>query len=223
VKRVIITPSVGVIEPKNGASRAGPNDIKAVPPQEMLDAPPFAAMAYVWSKVLSHVQSTEYVEKNNVHYDLIRVLPGYIQGANELYSSADEMRDPAVLGSNEGSMLVALGIKVNGPKPHEQVFLDDAAKAHVIALKAEGVKNLDNLLLVGNGGDSTPWKDVVSVVEKLYPEEVKNGVLKPAMGDEDKGGDSDVASSEKALGFKFAGPDVYVRSVVDQYLDFVGK
>jgi nucleoside-diphosphate-sugar epimerase len=199
-------------------------DLRDLPPQEALDNAPNMQMAYVFSKLLAHIKSTEYVEKNKVHYDLVRVLPGYIQGANELYKSAEEMRDPTILGSNDGTMRTALSMSAGGgPRPNGQVFLDDTANAHVLALKAPGVKNLTNLLILANEGVPTPWEDVVPIIEKLYPDAVAKGILKPAMLDQNMSYKGDVRSSEEALGFKFAGPEVFVKSVVGQYLKFLGE
>jgi nucleoside-diphosphate-sugar epimerase len=188
-----------------------------------LQEAPVAPLAYQLSKVLAHYRSTEYVENNHVSYDLIRVLPGYIQGANELYTSADAMRDGATLGSNEGTMRTALGLNSDDARRVTmQVFLDDVAEAHVLALKSDKVKNMDNLLVVGNGGDSEQWKDVCAVIKELYPEAVDKGILKPVLEAEDPVPKVDVSSTEEKLGFKFAGSEAYVKSVVGQYLDFVG-
>lgn len=196
-------------------------DIKAVPDQETLKSYPVAGLAYQASKVLSHAAGTDFMKERRPKFELVRVLPGYIQGANELYTSAEQMRDPAVLGSNEGTMNTAFGNKAGFPRITAQVFLDDVAKAHVFALKPEVAKNGDNLLVVGNGGDSTSWSDVVPVIEKLFPEAVAKGIVSPSVEDESANKFYDVSSSEKALGYKFAGPEAYVKSVVGQYIGFV--
>ena len=182
---------------------------------------PTAAQAYGVSKVLAHTAGTDFIKENNVHFDLIRVLPSYIHGANELYTSAEAMRDPAVLGSNEGIRLTALGVKAGHPRITHQVYLDDVAKSHVLALKA-GVENGDNLLVAGHGGVSVPWNDIASAVKKLFPDAVAKGISNPKVEDESVGAKDDVASTEIALGFKFAGPDEMVRSIVGQYITLVG-
>ena len=178
--------------------------------------------AYGVSKVLAHVAGTEFVEKNNVHFDLIRILPGYVQGANELYQSAEEMRTGAV-GSNEATINTALGRKTGQPRITAQVFLDDAAKAHVLALKPEVAQSGDNLVIVGSGGTGTPWTEWVPVIQKAFPEAVAKGIINPQMDDESAVWQVDVSASEKALGFKFAGPEEMAKSVVGQYVTFVGS
>jgi nucleoside-diphosphate-sugar epimerase len=220
VKRVVVTSSVVVIEPKNGSSRPGPYDVKDVPSDEELKGYPVAPMAYVASKVLAHRAGTEFMEKNKPQFDLIRVEPGYIQGANELYTSAEQMRDEGALGSNEGTMFTALGVTVGRQRITVQVFLDDVAKAHVLALKPEVAKNGDNLLIIGSGGDNTAWQDVVPVIKEQFPDAVAKGIINPKAEDPSGVGHFDVSSSEKALGFKFAGVDEMVKSVVGQYVSF---
>ena len=162
------------------------------------------------------------MEKNNIHFDLVRVLPGYIQGANELYQKAEEMEVEATAGSNEGTMRTARGITAGKPRITTQVFLDDVAKAHVLALKPEVAKNGDNLLVVGTGGKSIPWSEFVPVIEKLFPDAVEKGILNPKAEDENMMRDFDVTSSEKALGFTFGGTEEIAKSVVGQYLRLKG-
>ncbi len=179
-------------------------------------------MAYAMSKAMAHHAGNDFMEKNKPNFSLVRVLPGYIQGANELYVSADQMRDDAVTGSNEGTMNTALGRPVGHPRVTHQVFLDDVARAHVLALKEDVAKDGDNLLVVGNAGDSTPWEDVVPIIKRQFPEAVEKGTLTPKVEDENSIAHYDVSSSEKALGFKFAGLEEIVKSVVGQYLTLVG-
>lgn len=197
-------------------------DMKPVPDEETLKSFPVAGLAYGASKILAHQAGTDFMSEKEPQFDLIRILPGYIQGANELYTSAKQMRDPAVLGSNEGTMNTALGNKAGFQRITSQVFLDDVAKAHVFALKAEVAKNGDNLLVVANDGVSTDWGDVVPIIEHQFPDAIAKGVLTPKVEDESGHTIYDVRSSEQALGFKFAGPEAYVKSVIGQYVGFVG-
>lgn len=197
-------------------------DIKTLPDEETLRTFPSAAQAYKASKLLAHLAGTKFMEEYKPDFDLIRILPGYIQGANELYTSAEQMRDPASLGSNEGTMNTALGNIAGHPRVTHQVFLDDVAKAHVFALRSEVAKNGDNLLVVGNGGDCISWSDFVPIIQRLFPDAVEKGVINPKVEDESVNAFYDVSSSEKALGFKFAGSEEMVKSVVGQYLKFVG-
>ena len=162
------------------------------------------------------------MKDNKPSFDLIRTLPGFMQGVNELYRSAADMRDPAKLGSNSGTMLTALGMSAGGgPRPTYQTFVDDVAKAHVVALKPEIAKNGDNFLTVGNDGVGMPWQDVVPIIKKAFPDAVAEGILKPEMKDQNLIERYEVSSTEEALGYKFAGVEHMVKAVVGQYLEFV--
>jgi nucleoside-diphosphate-sugar epimerase len=178
--------------------------------------------AYTMSKLLAHVAADDFMKMNKPSFDLIRILPGFMQGASELYSSATDMRDPAKLGSNSGTMLTALGMSAGGgPRPTHQTLVNDVAKAHVLALKPEIAKNGDNFLTVGNEGVGMPWEDVVTIIKEVFPDAVAKGVLKPEMKDQNFIERYEVGSTEKALGYKFASPEDMVKSVVGQYLQFV--
>ena len=102
-------------------------------------------------------------------------------------------------------------------------MLEDVAKAHVFALSSDTTVNLDNLLVVGNGGRGIPWDEMAAIIERHYPNEVELGILSPPRGQQDWITKFDVRSSEQALGFGFAGGDEMVKSVVDQYLQLRGK
>lgn len=171
------------------------------------------------SHVLRYAAASKFVQENKCQFDLIRIISGYIQGRNELYISAEQMEDFAALGSNEGTMYTALGKAVGFPKLTHQVFLDDVAKAHIVALQPERAHHLENFILVGNGGQCVAWTDVVPLIKRLYPDEVASGILDPQAKDPSRVVSYDVSSAERALGFQFSGIEKMVSSVIDQYLE----
>jgi nucleoside-diphosphate-sugar epimerase len=120
-------------------------------------------------------------------------------------------------------MGTALGTIIDSPKLTAQVLLEDVAKAHVLALDPKIAPNLTNFLVVGNGGRGIPWDEMAAIVERLYPQEVKAGILSPTKGQQDWLTRFDVRSTEQALGFHFAGGAEMVRRVVDQYLELRSK
>lgn len=82
----------------------------------------------------------------------------------------------------------------------------------------------ENLVVAGNGGVGISWDDMGREVERQFPKEVESGRLKPlTQGQEDLMTSFDVESSEKALGFKFAGAKEMVRSVVPQYIGLAAE
>lgn len=121
------------------------------------------------------------------------------------------------MGSNEGIMYTALGKSLGMPRLTHQVFLDDVAKAHVVSLKR--AYHLENLIVAGNDGQGMPWSEVASVIKRVYPKQVADGTFNPKADDPDRVVHYDVQSSQEILGFNFAGIEVMVRSVLDQYLE----
>nr|POF26431.1 putative uncharacterized oxidoreductase [Quercus suber] len=192
-------------------------DLRNLPDTATLAEAPNSEIAYVYSKVLSHIAATRFAESHR-SFDLVRVLPAYIQGANELYTSAEEMSDSSKSGSNEGIMNTALGNVLDLPRTNAQVLLEDVAKAHILALRPEVAEHGDNLPICGNSGDSIPWREFVPIIRKQFPRACENGILDPKAEDEDRLTYFDVSISEKALGFKFAGAEEMVKSVIGQYL-----
>lgn len=110
------------------------------------------------------------------------------------------MRDFGKLGWNAG-------VTTGQPRVTLKVLLDVVAKAHVLALDGQHGKDGVNLLLVGNGGNGIPWEGCVQIIKKLYPEAVQQGILTPKAGDPDIMADFYTSSTEKTLGFKFAGAE----------------
>jgi nucleoside-diphosphate-sugar epimerase len=170
--------------------------------------------AYTTSKVIAYQAAIDFAKDRKPGFDLVHVLPGYIQGANELNEKASDLHN----GSNSATMGTALGTIIDGPKLTAQVLLEDVARAHVLALDPEIAPHLTNILTVGNGGKGIPWDEMATLIQRYYPQEVKLGILSPTKGQQDWMTNFDVRSSEQALGYRFAGGAEMVKSVVDQYL-----
>lgn len=236
VKRVVITSSVVVLMYEGAKKPADRKihqligqlflltpeqayDIAPTPSKSELDSYNSAGSAYIASKVLSHRAASEFMDTNSLHFDLVRTLPGYVQGGNELETSADDL----VRGSSEGTINAALGKLIPSPKPANQILLDDVARAHVFALNKSKVKAGQNLVLVGGGGAGWKWDEFVPYIEDMYSAEIAKGIFKPRKGQKVYDNAFDIAESEKALGFKFAGPREMVKSVLDSYLQLLGK
>ena len=222
VTRVVITSSAAVLASYT-SHEAGPLDLKSAPSMAEAEAVPSGVEAYEVSKVLSIQAARSYVSKRGTSYDTIFICPGYVQGVNELHSSAEDM----MASSNEGTLNALLGNVAPYAKPGVLVWLDDVAKAHVVSIsEAYDVtdRNGDVLLLVGNGGKASEYDDIGRLGATMFPSEVEAGVLKPVVGQ--KTGTVDFAGgvklSEKRLGFEFGGPERWVREIGEQYLRLKG-
>ncbi|OQO00845.1 hypothetical protein B0A48_13532 [Cryoendolithus antarcticus] len=218
VRRVIITSSV-IVTGKGDGKQVDPYSVSEAPPLEAAEQIEDVFQAYAVSKIMSHQAATDFVKQNKVAFDLVRVLPGYTQGENEL---AENLKDLAA-GSNGALLATLTGELDPNKKLMGQVLLEDVAKAHVLALDPKIAPHLTNFAIVGNNGAGIPWDELAETAERLYPDEVKSGVLKPVKGQQDLSWPVDVSSSEKALGFKFAGGEEMVKSLVGQYLALAAK
>jgi hypothetical protein len=170
--------------------------------------------AYTTSKVIAYQAAIDFAKDRKPGFDLVHVLPGYIQGANELNEKVSDLQN----GSNSATMGTVLGTIIDGPKLTAQVLLEDVAIAHVLALDPKIAPHLTNLVVVGNAGKGIPWDEMAALIQRHYPQEFKLGILSPTKGQQDWMTNFDVRSSEQALGYRFAGGAEMVKSVVDQYL-----
>jgi nucleoside-diphosphate-sugar epimerase len=214
---VLPHPSLGI----ECADATAAYDISPIPDEESLKSMEVPLFAYVNSKILSHHAGTNFMtEHPNASFDLVRIMPGYVQGANELATKVCDITS----GSAEGVINVATG-NVSGevPKLGFQVLLDDVATAHVFVLDSKKVKGGQNLICVSNNGDGYEWDEFVPLIQELYPEEVKKGIFRPEKGQLTVRLRYDVREAEETLGFSFSGPKEMVKSVLDQYLELEGQ
>jgi nucleoside-diphosphate-sugar epimerase len=192
-------------------------DIKQAPSDEAAGKITDDWEAYVVSKVIAHQAATDFVKSHQPAFDLIRILPGFVLGANELNDGLEDMSK----GSNGGLMSTALGQIQDGPKLTAQTLLEDVAKAHVLALDQKIVPNAANLIVAGNAGQGVPWDDVADLIKRLYPDEVEATLLKPVSGQISSLTRFDVRSSEEILGYRFASAEPMIKSVLGQWQYFI--
>ena len=219
VKRVVITSS-GSVLPVRDSPPVGPHEVKPAPTLQEAEEVQNAPMAYATSKALSLDAAKRFMEENkeSVSFDTAFVIPGFIQGRNELFSTEAEIYTT----TNEGTLKAVTGNPTTYTKVTSQVWLDDAARAHVVALSSTKVVNGDILLIVGQGGGGVPWNEVGKIAGEMFPEAVQKGILKPVEGQQSLEWNLDVKSSEEKLGFKFAGPEVWIRETVGWWLNICG-
>lgn len=190
---------------------------KSLPPDKAESVTEFEA--FTNSKIIAYETAMAFAKQRKPNFDLVHVLPGYMQGASELHERVEDMQKDF----NQATIDAALG-NINGtPKMTAQVLLQDVAGVLVLALNPKSVHSMKNLVVVSNHGQGASWDDMAAIVERLYPKEVQAGVLQPIKGQEDWRMHFDVRTSEKAWGNAFADPVWIVKSVVDQYLELLGK
>jgi nucleoside-diphosphate-sugar epimerase len=220
VKRIVITSSVVVLAPKEGSTGPiGPDDLAPIP-EDLGTVAPTAWAAYPVSKRLAHRAATRFMEEKKPSFDLVRIMPSYVQGRNELVSDKNKLN----AGSNDVMMDLVLGKKASRPRFGSTILVDDVAKILVLALDPKHARGGENYLVAGSpSGKGIKWEDVNDIVRELFPEAVKSGVVPLGGSQESIVADYDVSKSEKAFGFKFADLKAQVKSLVGQYIELASK
>lgn len=219
VKRVVIASSIVILAPKEGSTAAvGPDDLAPVPDPESIE--PETWTAYTASKRLAHNAATKFMEKERPTFDLVRVLPSYVQGRNQLVTDKDKLR----AGSNDVMIDLILGKKAPTPRYASTVLVDDVARMLVLALDSSRAKGGESYIAAGSpSGKGIIWEDATEIAKELFPKAVKSGVLPLGGRQESIGVDYDVSKSEKAFGFKFADLNAQVQSLVGQYVELASR
>ncbi|KIX09921.1 uncharacterized protein Z518_01002 [Rhinocladiella mackenziei CBS 650.93] len=133
VKRVIITSSVAVLSPKGGSTSVGPDNLAPLPKIEKIAQNPW--IAYRASKILANAAAQEWVEKHNPHFEVVHILPSYVQGRHEPATLAQDLVDR--ISSNSTMINFVLGHEETQPRPSDLVLADDVAATHVAALESK--------------------------------------------------------------------------------------
>jgi len=217
VKRVVITSSVVILQAKPGATTVGPDDLAPVPKVEEIPQNPWAA--YPASKVLANAAAVDFVSKENPHFDVVHVLPAYVQGRNEPVTSARDLVERP--SSNQTMLNVVLGVKETRPRPSDLVLVDDVAAVHVAALENQTVTNGERFIAAYPR--PFKWADLGGIVKKLFPEEVASGVLPLGDAPLDWVMGADASKTTERLGVEFHGHEDMVRSLIGQYVELVKK
>jgi len=175
--------------------------------------------AFTHSKIIAYETAVNFVKERKPSFDLVHILPGFMQGASELHETVDDMLNDF----NRATIDTALGNILNCPKMTAQVLLKDVAGMHLFALNPKVVHNLENLVVVANDGHGIPWDSMALITKRCYPKEVEAGILRPIRGQKDLMMHFEVRSTQKALGAGFSDAVWIVRSVIDQYLQLRGS
>jgi nucleoside-diphosphate-sugar epimerase len=210
VKRVVITSSTAAVGGKEGEVGGIENLLPKI--DEDVD-PGNEFVAYKGSKILAHWAGTEWMEKHEeVKFDLVRILPPYVQGRHEVARTLRELGG----GSNEAIVGLVEGRRSEVPKRSATVFVDDVAKVHVWALDGDKVKGGEQLLVAG---EAVEWDDVTEIVKRRFKEEVESGFL--PMGGKQKSSKigHDSSRVKEVFGLEFVGLEEQVVDVVKQYIE----
>ncbi|KAF2438837.1 NAD(P)-binding protein, partial [Karstenula rhodostoma CBS 690.94] len=219
VKRVVITASGNILACTVGVADCKPTDIRPCPTASEADAVTVPGVAYKTSKILAVTAAQTFMGEGERGFDIVIACPGYVQGAHELASNVEELRSSTSQATVDIATGQDLGAPPLAPPLHNQIWVEDVARAHVEALTNANVKANDVLVLTGNGRHSASWEEVGKMVEEMFGEEVGEGVLKPKRDQKGFSLPFDGTGTEGKLGFRFASAEVWVRETVEQYLE----
>lgn len=218
VQRVVITSSGNVLATVVGEPGARPSDIRKCPSWEEAEAVPIAGQAYKMSKILAITAARDFMrseqQKGDCSFSVVYTCPGYVQGAHELCKTVEELST----STSVGTLRYALGGYEDAPPVMIQIWNDDVANAHITSLSSASIVDGDVLVLVGNGGRGWRWDDVGRLICEIFPQEVAKGILNPVTDQQGMALNFDATETEQKLGWRFKGPEVWAREVVEQYL-----
>jgi hypothetical protein len=144
-------------------------------------------------------------------------MPSFFIGKNELITSASEY---FASGTNRIALGPILGNKVEQARPGNSVYVNDVAKIQVMSLDPK-IKGNQNFVISGHGLEGIIWDDAIEIAKKNFPEAVEKGVLKLGGTQPTKKLLLDSSRTEEVLGFKLAGYEEQVKSVLGHYLELL--
>ncbi|KAI1378644.1 hypothetical protein F4677DRAFT_373821 [Hypoxylon crocopeplum] len=223
VKRVVITSSVAAILPfgdlAGGSSRVFDAESRAPTPDTTALAHPF--QAYAASKTKSFNEAEAWVRRERPAFDVVNVHPSFVMGRDDVHPTPSKLRS---VGTNQYILGVALGVAADAPVPGSTAHVDDVARVHVDALRADVPGNTSYVVHSNNPTGSlngTDWADVVGIVARHFPDAVARGVL-PNNGHLPRiPAKIDASKTEKTFGFTHLSFEQQVKDVVEQYLSLV--
>ncbi|KAH6999342.1 hypothetical protein EDB80DRAFT_883696 [Ilyonectria destructans] len=172
--------------------------------------------AYGVAKALALAATEKFIEEEKPHFDVINLLPSMVIGRNELNIRKEEVAS----GTNNSVMGPLLGSKSEIPTLGASVHLNDVARAHIDALNPS-IPGNRNLICSSGGLQGTTWDDAKGIARRRFSKSVADGVLTLDGTFPTRPLRLDASETEEAFGWKFAGFEDQVQSVVEHYLELL--
>ncbi|KAH8766491.1 hypothetical protein F5882DRAFT_453011 [Hyaloscypha sp. PMI_1271] len=202
VKRVIITSSeVGII-PWEEFRQKEVDTVFDDTYEAEYPAPPYhhPFEAYAAGKKRALAAAKDFVKEKKPLFDIIHIMPAFVVGENELVTDPKLIADATVraafaqvLGEDSGW----------GAIPSTSVHVWD-------------IEGNQSFLAVSEGARGTVWSDAIGIVNRNFPEAVKNGILPNTGSTPTKRTEVYASRTERVFGEQ-------VKSVVTQYLTLLGQ
>ncbi|KAL6879168.1 NAD(P)-binding protein [Trichoderma novae-zelandiae] len=183
---------------------------------------PFASsiLAYAASKALAHQATEKFIAEKRPAFSIVTILPAFVIGRD------DTVTDPADICKGTNGLLMGplLGQARDQPLVGAVVHVDDVAKMHVLAL-GPNIKGNQDYLASAHPNEALDWADSFEIVKRRFPEAYADGVFKfesiPRPVSVSVHVDS--TKAEKDFGFKFKSFEEQTVSVVEHYLELLGR
>ena len=218
IKRIVITSSVVAVIPWKQIMMEEADTIFTANNRIPDTRPPFGHpfQAYSASKVNALNATDAFVKNEKPHFDVINIMPSFFVGKSELITSSKDITK----GTNRMALQPILGEKADNALPNNQIHVDDVAKVHVLSLDPK-VKGNQNFGVTSGGVAGNQWDAAIEIVQRRFPEAVKDGRL-PANGTQpSKRVLIDASETEKILGIKFRSFEDQIVSVTEHYLELL--
>ena len=222
VKRVVVTSSIAALLPPHYfANRSGTE--AAMTAESRFPVADKADMTsnfdkYQAAKSTALQEVEKWIAAQNPEFDAIHIHPGYIFGRDDLCESVEDFQT----GTNSVPLNLALGrTKPGAEAMFNYVHLNDVASSHVKALDSQ-VSGGQSFILSSDGQSGESFDDQSAIVEKHFPEAVKEGVFPNDGRYKSNVAKFDVRKSEETFG-KLRSYEECVVSVLGHYLELVSR
>lgn len=221
VKRVVVTSSCGAyITPEIllGPELPEPVTLSEKDRNPEYDPPyPHVLAAYVASKTAALRRSEAWMKEQKPAFDMVCLAPTYVMGRSELAQSVKELFST----SNGLFLRMAAGVTEPNSPPEVAavVHIDDVVDLHFMALNKEKIPGGQTFLFSRN----VAWNDVTPIIQEMYPEAVKSGLLPNTGNVPSKKVFFDSSKTEQTFGIKLRSVEEMVESLIPQYIELLEK
>ncbi|KAF2664981.1 NAD(P)-binding protein [Microthyrium microscopicum] len=214
VRRIVITSSLTALIPFDALVGDAPLPAEPITPAsrvELTEGPYLNEFeAYAASKVAALAHAEEWLASHpSRQFDCIHLHPGFVQGRNELATSAREVFG----GTNKLVLGMVLGKTFEAPIAGATVHVDDVARIHVQALSPFVPGDMGYIL-----SQATEWDDAKTFVSKHFGGAVEKRVVPNTGHIETTRVNVDNGLTEDVFG-RLAGFEEQVKSVVGHYVE----
>jgi nucleoside-diphosphate-sugar epimerase len=164
-------------------------------------------LKYQASKILAHQASNQFLQDQNPHFQVITLHPTFVLGPSLVQKSAGDVN--GVVGMFMQSLTSEKPVF-----PSTCVDVRDVADAMLATMDANIERNGEEFII---SGVKFTWEDVVTYVNKAYPQVTVN--LRPPF---EKPFDATASKAERILGAKWRSMEEIIGSVLDQQLALRG-